>query len=83
MSKRLPLSITLSKEAREVLKNLQDILVLEGEDVLKKYPISYIIEDLILWVASDDDLFNRFLDDTYYDIPEEDEGEDENEKEKS
>jgi len=83
MEKRLPLSITLSKEARSFLKSLQDMLILEGEDELKKYPISYIIEDMILWIASDDELFNRFLDDTYYTLPDEEDIEDTEEDEEN
>ena len=64
--RRKSITITLGREAYEILKKMQDIVYFENEDGSKTpYPASYLIEDLLLWVSDDEKRFLQFLDDNY------------------
>lgn len=74
-AKRKVISIALSEPVLEIIEGLREDLVLVGEDGKERpYPRSYLIEDVLVFVFSNDDLFERFLDYLYED--EEDEEED-------
>lgn len=59
--KRSRLTLTIADELKDWLKDTYAKLNIE------KYSLSYFIEDLIYWVVSDEDRFNRFLKDMYVD----------------
>ena len=58
---------TLIYIAKEVWKLLK--LLIEEEGLITetggRYPISWLIEDMILWIMSDEKRLQQFLDDTY------------------
>lgn len=60
--KRKRIGLTLAEPVYEVLKYLvKDIVDSEGNP----YPLSYFIEDMIVWVLRNPDIYQRFLDETY------------------
>ena len=71
-AKRKSISISLSPEVRDFLNELKDNLVLEDG---RPYPMSYIVEDMIIWIISDEDRYEQFLNDNYAEEDEEDEKE--------
>jgi len=69
--KRRRIGLTLAEPVHEILKYLvKDIVDPEGNP----YPLSYFIEDMLVWVIKNPEIYQQFLDETY---PEE---EDENDK---
>jgi hypothetical protein len=62
ISKREKLKITLSRLIVAKLRQIRDRLVVEGG---KRYPLSYLIEDMIAWIVLNPDRLQRFLDETY------------------
>jgi len=75
--KRKRITITMAVPVYELLKELvKDIVDADGNP----YPVSYFIEDAVVWVLKDPERYQQFLDDTY---PEEDEDEEGTEKESS
>lgn len=72
--KRKSITITLGREAYEILKKMQDIVYFENDDGSKTpYPASYLIEDMLLWISDDEKRFLQFLDDNYIADSEEEE----------
>ncbi|RLF86704.1 hypothetical protein DRN43_02385 [Thermococci archaeon] len=68
--KRKRVNITLAEPVYDLLKNLATGVVdAEG----KPYPMSYFLEDIIVWVLKDADRFEQFLKETYSEEGEEDE----------
>nr|ADF80204.1 tn2-9p [Thermococcus nautili] len=69
--KRKRVNITLAVPVYEVLKHIASKIVdADG----RPYPVSYLIEDIIVWVLKDPDRFVQFVEETY---PEEDNDESE------
>ena len=61
--KRQVLTVTVSKPLYEFLKKFTwNIRTPEG----KRYPLSYLVEDLIGWVLDDPERFIQFIADMYY-----------------
>ena len=60
-------SATLVRLGVGVLKLLKKLI--EEEEIVtetgKKYPIAWLIEDIILWVLSDEERLEQFLNDIY------------------
>ena len=64
---------TYERKRREIYlhKDLWKVLemIIEKEGLVTqrggRYPISWLVEDIILWVLSDEKRFQQFLDDTY------------------
>ena len=61
---------TLIYLAEEVWKLLK--LLIEKEGIItetgKRYPISWLIEDMILWIMRDEKRLEQFLDETYEEV---------------
>lgn len=74
--KRKRINITIAEPLHNILKFWADRIV--GSDG-KPYPISYLIEDVLVWVLKDPDRFDEFMKETY---EEEDEDEDADEESK-
>ena len=75
--KRKRVNMTLAEPVHALLKHIASGIVdAEG----KPYPVSYLMEDMIIWVLKDLDRFNEFLSETY---GEEDGTEEETESEES
>jgi len=64
LEKRRRCIVYLAEGVRELLEKL-----IEEEGITTerggRYPIAWLIEDLILWVFSDNKRLEQFLDDTY------------------
>ena len=69
--RRVNLSLSIGEELKEYLKSLQEDLTFEDG---KQYPLSYLIEDMIIWIITDDKRLDQFIEDNY--IVEEDEEDD-------
>ena len=61
-NRRKTISVSLSPEIRKALKELQESLTYENGS---KYPMSYVVEDIISWVLSDEERYNHFIEDNY------------------
>lgn len=60
--KRKRINMTLAEPVHALLKHVASGIVdAEG----KKYPVSYLIEDMVIWVMKDLDRFDEFLKETY------------------
>lgn len=67
--KRKRVNITLAEPVYDLLKNLSTGVVdAEG----KQYPMSYFLEDIIIWVLKDPERFDQFLNETYSEEGDED-----------
>lgn len=77
-NRRKTISVSLSPEIRKALKDLQESLTYENGS---KYPMSYVVEDIISWVLSDEERYNHFIEDNYIVDEPFEEGEEENEEE--
>lgn len=67
--KRKRVNITLAEPVYDLLKNLSTGVVdAEG----KPYPMSYFLEDIIIWVLKDPERFDQFLNETYSEEGDED-----------
>ena len=67
--KRKRVNITLAEPVYDLLKNLsKGVVDAEG----KPYPMSYFLEDIIIWVLKDPERFDQFLNETYSEEGDED-----------
>lgn len=66
--RRKRINITLAEPVHELLKYIASGIV-DSEG--KPYPVSYLMEDMVIWVMKDLDRFNDFLKDTYTEEEEE------------
>ena len=77
---RKRVGITLAEPVYEILQFfVKDIENPEGEP----YPFSYFIEDILVWLLNNPNLFRQFLEDTYLEEEEEEEDGEEAESEES
>lgn len=72
--KRKRINITIAEPLYDMLKMLSSrILDAEG----KPYPVSYFIEDILIWVLRDPDRFEEFWNETYTEEEEDEEASEE------
>lgn len=74
IQKRDQLAITLAGGVLKALNRIREDIVFEDGS---KYPLSHLIEDVLLWVLADPQRFSQFLDDMYEEV-DEDEGVEDN-----
>lgn len=82
---RKRICVSIDSGIYEFLKLMQEdtyIKDVEGEKKDKPYPLSYLVEDILSWVLTDEDRFDKFLEDNYVIVEDEgDEDDEEDEKE--
>ena len=54
----------------EIVEKAKEVIEKEGiiTETGKRYPISWLIEDMILWIMRDEKRLEQFLDETYEEV---------------
>lgn len=68
-ARRKKILLSLSSE---LVKALREIIKKEGLELEdgKPYPLSYLVEDMILWILSDPQRYQQFIDDNFEEVEE-------------